>query len=135
MARSAPGWADMQKGGTVPNDLTAWTATGGYRLFGHATFGPPNSTRRGSRRIRFAGLRIRVQIIWMKHILLWGRGDYDWQHEPGTTPRCKISNWCGRSHAALRSANDPNPFGGSRPHEEATGHGTQNRLSRCAGRS
>jgi DNA modification methylase len=73
-----------------------------------------------------SGFDIRYSIIWAKQLLVFGRGDYHWQHEPCwyAVRKHRQGHWNGaRDQTTLWSIKNNNPLGGGR--EQKTGHSTQ----------
>ena len=76
------------------------------------------------------GFVLRAQIIWVKQHFAFGRGTYQWRHEPAwfVVRKGATAHWCGdRTQTTVWDVPNLNPFGGgSREGENAvTGHGTQ----------
>ena len=73
-----------------------------------------------------AGFTMRAQIIWAKQKMVFGRGDYHWQHEPCWYAVKGTGNWCGdRKQTTIWSIDNLNLATHQAKENERTNHGTQ----------
>lgn len=72
------------------------------------------------------GFSLRAQIVWAKQKMVFGRGDYHWQHEPCWYAVKGTGSWCGdRKQTTIWTIDNLNLASHQKKENERTNHSTQ----------
>jgi DNA modification methylase len=122
------GVGKRSKGKVLNDDRYDWSDA--YSLFtGDVAYiwHPSKYTHKFAENIENSGFELINLIFWVRNRIVFGRGDYHYQHDPlwYATRKGKPHNWQGkRDQSTVWEIASNNPFGNSNT-EEKWGHGTQ----------
>jgi DNA modification methylase len=122
------GFGKRSKGKVLNDDRYDWSDA--YSLFtGDVAYiwHPSKYTHKFAENIENSGFDLINLILWVRNRIVFGRGDYHYQHDPlwYAVKKGKQHNWQGkRDQSTVWEIASNNPFGNSNK-EETFGHGTQ----------